>query len=210
MLFFSDSRNNPHHLALAVYRFPPDVVPRPEKHGNAHEDKPFFSTWASTKQLVKTECQTSGPKEAFYRVSDKVGGLLSSSCPGQLPRNERQMKYSRSTFKATHYNPADELYSVMFRAKQEDAQNMFVRDIKVLPEPALILSSDYQLDDLVRFATNPTDHCILTIDPTFSLGEFDVTPVTYWHLFSNLDVLASHWCVLGRSLYVAERLSLPI
>ena len=37
----------------------------------------------------------------------------------------------------------------MFQAKQEDASNSFVRDMKVLPEPAVIVASDYQLDDLV-------------------------------------------------------------
>lgn len=169
-------------MALVVYRFPPGVVPRPQKHGNAIEDRPFFPTWASTKQLVKTECQTCGPKETVHRVSDKVGGLVSSSCPGQLPRNERQVKYVRSASKATEYNPADELYSVMFKAKQEDSQSMFVQDVRVLPDPALVLANDYQLDDLVRFAANPLGHCVLTIDPTFSLGEFDVTPITYRHL----------------------------
>ena len=81
--------------------------------------------------------------------------------------------------KVSGCNPADELYSIMFKARQELIT--FVRDIKVLPEPAIILALDYQLDDLVRFATND-DHCVLTIDPTFSLGKFDVTPITYRHL----------------------------
>jgi len=80
------------------------------------------------------------------------------------------------------FNPADELYSVMFQAKQEDVSNSFVRDMKVLPEPAVILASDYQLDDLVRFGTNPIEYCVFTIDPTFSLGKFDVTPITYRNL----------------------------
>ena len=32
---------------------------------------------------------------------------------------------------------------------------------------------------MTLFASN---HCILTIDPLFSLGKFDVTPITYRHL----------------------------
>ncbi len=140
-------------------------------------------------QLIKSECHESGPKQAMHRISDKVGGLLSSSCPGQLPRNERQMKYAKSaSLKASECKPADELYSVMFQAKQEDATNTFVRDIKVLPEPAVVLGCDYQLDDLVRFGTSEVDHCVFTIDPTFSLGEFDVTPITYRNL-----LLESRW-----------------
>ena len=80
--------------------------------------------------------------------------MMSSSCPGQLPRNERQAKYSKLVSKCTDYNPADELYSVRFQAKQEDTTCAFIRDIKVLPDPAIVLASDYQLSDLLRFGTS--------------------------------------------------------
>ena len=176
--FIADASYNPHHLALIVYYFPSGILPLAQKHGNAKEDIPFFPTLASTRDLVKMECQDSGPKQVLHNVSSRIGGLLSSSCPGELPRNERQIKYEKKV-KVPGCNPADELYSIMFKARQELIT--FVRDIKVLPEPAIILALDYQLDDLVRFATND-DHCVLTIDPTFSLGKFDVTPITYRHL----------------------------
>ena len=52
------------------------------------------------------------------------------------------------------------MYLVMFQAKQEDVSNTFVRDMKVLPEPAVMLASDYQLNDLVRFGTNSTEHSV--------------------------------------------------
>ena len=171
-----DASYNPHHLALIVYHFPPNILPVAQKHGNAKSEIPFFPTSSST---IKSECLTSGPKQVVSNVFEKVGGLLSASYPGILPRNERQIKYAKHAAKSDEYNPADELYSVMFRAKQES--NAFVRDIKVLPEPVIVLASEYQLDDLVRFATCDTN-CVLTIDPTFSLGKFDVTPITYRHL----------------------------
>ena len=54
--------------------------------------------------------------------------------------------------------------------------------MKVLREPAVMLASDYQPDDLVWFGTNSTKHCVFTIDPTFSLWKFDVTPIMYRNL----------------------------
>ena len=153
--------NNPHHLALLVYHFPPGIIPKAQKHGNAKRDEPFYPSWVSTKELIKSECQASGPKQTVHRVSDQVGGLLSSSYPGQLSRNERQVKHAKSSLK--EFNPADELYLVMFQAKQEDISNSFVHDMKVLPEPAVMLSSDYQLNDLVRFGTNSSEHCVFTV-----------------------------------------------
>jgi len=66
--------------------------------------------------LIKSECSISGPKETINRVSNEIGGLLSSSYPGQLPRNERQIKHAKASVK--EYNPADQLYSLMFQVKQ--------------------------------------------------------------------------------------------
>lgn len=72
--------------------------------------------------------------------------------------NYLEVKHTKSVLK--ELNPADELYLVMFEAKQEEVSNTFVRDMKVLPEPAVMLASDYQLNDLVRFGTNSTKHCV--------------------------------------------------
>ena len=79
-------------------------------------------------------------------------------------------------------NPADDLYEVMFAAKQEEKGSKFIRAIKVIPDPALILATDKQISDLTRFCTDGENFCVMTVDPTFSLGDFDVTPVTYRNL----------------------------
>ena len=114
------------------------------------------------------------------KVSAQVRGILKATCSGQLPRNERQVMYlSKGKAKAGTVNPADELYQVMFQAKQEEKDSTFIRVLKVLPDPAIVLATDRQLHDLVCFCTDPGNFCGMTVDPTFSLGEFDVTPITY-------------------------------
>ena len=52
----------------------------------------------------------------------------------------------------------------------------------MLQKPAVVVCYDRHLDDLVRFCTNNDKFGILTIDPNFSLGDFDVTVITYRHL----------------------------
>ena len=191
--FFLDAQNNPHHLCMVVYYIPPGFTPKIASHGNSKDrTKEYHTTWASTREIIKSEPSCSGPKATVASVSTKVGGLLDTSCPGQLPRSERQVTYVRQkskclplSFPQSSWNPADELYTVMFQAKQEDSNQHFIRDMKVLPEPAIILATEQQLKDLLRFCTNPSQFGILTVDPTFSLGEFDVTPVTYRHLLLN-------------------------
>lgn len=86
----------------------------------------------------------------------------------------------------------------MFQAKQEDVSNSFLCDMKVFPEPAIILASDYQLDDLVQFGTNSAEHCVFTIDPIFSLGKFDVTPITYRNLLLECRKVVYLLFVLGQ------------
>ena len=45
----------------------------------------------------------------------------------------------------------------------------------------IVLASDQQLLDLERFCCD-SPFCVLTVDPTFSLDDCDVTPTTYRHL----------------------------
>lgn len=58
----------------------------------------------------------------------------------------------------------------------------FVRIVTASPEPMCILATNSQLKDLERSSTNCNSFSIISIDPTFSLGDFSVTCITYRHL----------------------------
>ena len=72
--------------------------------------------------------------------------------------------------------------TVMLQAHLENTDKKFARDIKAYPEPAILLASECQLHDVSRFCCDRFEYCVLTVDPTFSLGNFDVTLTTYRHL----------------------------
>ena len=116
---------------------------------------------------------------------------MEATYPGGLPRNELQI----SNFKrqvSTHVSDipkssgireeANELYTVMMKAHLEDKDVKFCRDIKAYPDLAIVLAAERQLSDITRFCCNPFEYSVLTVDPTFSLGKFDVIPTTYRHL----------------------------
>ena len=71
---------------------------------------------------------------------------------------------------------------VMEQCKLCESGDKFVRVVTASPEPMCVLATDQQLNDLVRFATNRRRFCILSIDPTFSLGDFSVTCIAYRNL----------------------------
>ena len=65
------------------------------------------------------------------------------------------------------------------------SENAFVRVVNAAPYPMMVLAFDWMLDDIVRFCTVPGNFSVLSVDPTFSLGSFDVTVTTYSHLMLN-------------------------
>ena len=160
-------------------------MPTISSHGNSKDKKPFFPTWPSTCDLIKSHC-SKGPKATLHQVSSEVEGLTDSAAPGELPRSEKQVTRIRSKEKSssstTNNHGVDELFVVMQRAHSQDPSSQFVRGIRTTPDPAIVVFTNNQLNDMIRFCTSAVEFCILTVDPTFSLGDFDVTPITYRHL----------------------------
>ena len=193
-----DSNGDLHHLCIASYRFPKGKIPQALPHGNSKSDVAFHPTWPSTMAKIKKEAKIHGPKDTVNNVSSSSGGMIKACGIGQLPRNEHQvsnMKYTKK--KASVVCDGDELFVAMTDCKSKDVTARFVRDVKAAPDPALVLANDQQLNDLVRFCTNAEEFSIVTVDPTFNLGEFDVTPITYQHLLLQTERSSNHPTFLG-------------
>ena len=190
---FIDAENRPHHLCLLEYHIPHGFIPKLASHGNAKENKPFHPTWPSTMGRIKAKCVEHGPKATVEHLSIEVGGLTGASAPGELPRNEKQVTNVRKEAKRKGCDcgptgEVDDLFVVMQRAYSEDPQTKFIRSIRASPDPAIVLAEDFQINDLERFCVSSAEFGILTVDPTFSLGEFDVTPITYHHLLLSTKI----------------------
>ena len=161
------------------------------------------------------------PKEAVYQATLMQGGEVEAKGMASLPRNRQQIANYRRVEKKRDDNV---LYSVMLECKLvQGTQDAFVRDVKAAPDPQCVLFFDWQIADMERFVTNTSEqHGILTIDPTYNLGQFYVTPTTYPHLmledittrknpslvlclsiggwtFPLSTILATPWLVLVRS-----------
>ena len=80
-----------------------------------------------------------------------------------LRMNEQQVSYVAMS----GTNCADELFIVMQRCKKEDESGQFIRDVRTAPEPAMILVTDAQLLDMVKFCTHEGEFCVVTIEPTW-------------------------------------------
>ena len=116
-------------------------------------------------------------------VIDEVGGLVNARSVGALPKSREQVSYYKSKAKSCSSSNTgkseDVLYSVMLQCKSSDASNAFVRAVVAAPEPMAVLCTDQQLDDMVRFLTNPADFSIMGVDPTFNFGDFNVSQSSF-------------------------------
>lgn len=119
------------------------------------------------------EVSKKGPKEVVASVSTQASGVVGAK--GQVSSLAMKRKVNVQEGKG------DSLYVMMQRAKVGDP---FVRDIKTSPDPAIVLANEVQLNDLVRFCAAPVglEIAMLIVDPTFCLGDFELTPITYRHL----------------------------
>ena len=61
----------------------------------------------------------------------------------------------------------------------------FVRAVVAALELMAVLCTDEQLDNMVRFPTNPAEFSIMGVDPTFNFGDFNANPIMYRNLLEH-------------------------
>ena len=167
---------------IVQYHFTGDeheVLVRP--HGNSKRSESYIRTMPSTLKELTEVASEKTPKPAVHSISSHRGDVIGASSAGSLPRNERQVKNIRRKIKGSS-GSLDPLHSVMMMCK--DTMKDFVRAVTGAPDYMVFLGLDRTLDNLVRFCSDSQSSIqpvVLTFDPTFSLGEFDVTVSTYKH-----------------------------
>ena len=80
----------------------------------------------------------------------------------------------------------DELAAIVEQSKlcKENGEEEIVLCVSLAPEPCIILATDAQMKELERCH----QHSVLSVDPTFELGNFYVTPIGFLHpLLKNRD-----------------------
>ena len=125
-----------------------------------------------------------------------------SSC--DLPQNRKQVYNLVSARKISEEKipslpssipSTDVLAEIMHMCKDTSASQAYVRSVEAAPEPMCVLATDQQLVDIERFATGDPSS-VISIDPTFNLGPFYVTRITYQNLLVTM-AKGNHPILLG-------------
>ena len=153
---------------------------------------------------MKESIQTKAPRKALREVENVVGGVVKAQSASDLPRDQKQVhnfKYAaQQSFTSTSSNSSlknDVLAHVMQMCKDTiGADTEFIRAVEAAPEPMCVLATNQQLVDIERFCTGEQSS-ILSVDPTFNLGPFSVTPMTYQNLLTETTRNRNHPILLG-------------
>jgi len=120
------------------------------------------------------------PKQTLSNCLKECGGILEARNLGSIPKSRSQVRYHQAKNKEKS-SESDSLFTVMLQCKSTDpnSDDAFVRSVVAAPEP---IATNRQLKDMVRFLTDPYQHTVMGIDPTFNFEEFNVTPIAFRYL----------------------------
>lgn len=196
-----DSQGQVQQLAFVQYafdRYEHTIDIRP--HGNSKGNKPFSRSKFSTISMLKKSVKTKQPLKALREVENIRGGIMNAKSGCDLPRNRKQvhnLKYASKSppCSSASISPTDVLAQVMQMCKDSSGCEAYVRSVEAAPEPMCVVTTDQQLFDIERFCTDESAS-VLSVDTTFNLGPFYVTPTTYHNLLVKTD-RGNHPIVLG-------------
>jgi len=122
------------------------------------------------------------PKNVVAMLHDEPGGILKANSASELPRNRRQVynSHHKSTT-SSDSGKADSIFELVQQCKVDNlpGARWFIRSVNFESGPCCVLASNHQLQNVVRFCTNPGAQSVFGIDPTFNLGKFYLTLTTF-------------------------------
>ena len=150
-------------------------------HGNRKPESsapPHVKTKESTKQCVVQNLseKKTNPKRALFKTIKDSGGVCGAESVSSLPRNVRQVKNIKHqlglTSSAASKGNNDPLMAVL--ELQKGSFSGFIREVACNDLPTVVLFTDQQVDDIVRFCCHKKPNLVseLAKDITFQLGTF--------------------------------------
>ena len=149
-------------------------------HGNRKEgqSRPFHPTAKSTLDKIHEGLSDSGSIGKVYRsVMGASWGPSRASNPSVLPRGRKQVSNVKFATSSAE-DPVNDL--LIYARHKEDSPILHHSDF---PTDTWVLGTEVMCSDISRFTTSENLSYPLSIDPTFNMGPFEVTPVVYKHLF---------------------------
>ena len=170
-------------------------------HGNSKDSssKLYIRTWASTKESVRNASELVQPRDSVHIVDD-LGGIAACSSVGQIPRGQQVKDLGKSARKKELKKHCLLIVckTILGFAFLEKARNRPRTGKQLSSDASLcVMTTERQPNNLKRFCCNPTEFRPFTVDLTFDIGKYNVTPITYQHLLLENNRDSKHPSFIG-------------
>lgn len=165
-------------------------------HGNSRKSSkaPFYPTAKSTLLAMKQHVSSNAPSQVYKMVSDQAGGSSRARTPGVLPRSRKQV-YDLQFKVGLNNDPVNDL--LVYARKKEESIVLRHED---MPTDLWVLGTKVMCNDLGWFTSSEKLSHPICVDPTFNMGQFEVTPVVYKQLFLNSKRTGNNPVFLGPTM----------
>lgn len=164
-------------------------------HGNAKAiRKPFYPSAKSLQEISKDKLRNEAPSKVYQFLHEVSGGPMKQHNAGNLPRSKHQLYDLKSRMKKAE-DPINEL---LIYAKHRDEE--IILHHSDLPADVWVLGDRIMCEELGKFTSSPLLTFPFSVDPTFSLGAFEVTPIVYKHMFLRSKITGEHPVFLGPAM----------
>ena len=164
-------------------------------HGNATSSfsKAFFPSKKSTLEAIRKGIQkkTSGTS-VYSSLIRNAGGADGARSVSDLPRSRHQIYNLKSRLTVGNADPVNDL--LVYARDKEDELVMNHTDF---PVDTWVLGTKVMQSNLVRYTTCEGFSLPFSVDPTFNMGQFEVTPIVYHNMILTSKRTNHHPVFLG-------------
>ena len=150
-----------------------------KSHGNckAASKTPYYPTKKSTMKEMKAALNSNEAPCVYNDMRRVEGGVCAARNPSDLPRSKNQIYQAKA--REVKNVSADDVQSLLKYARDDEDLVLHHSDF---PEDLWILGTKAMCSDVGRFTFSEMLSSPISVDPTFNIGKFEVTPVVYKNL----------------------------
>ena len=147
-----------------------------QKHGNSRSSnpRPFYPLKKSMLGSIKENVTKKGSQGVYDDLRKKAGGVFGASSVSELPRGKQQIYNAKSRMSSTVTQ--DDVEDLLKYARDKEDLILHHSDY---PEDLWVLGTSSMCSDLPKYTTSGILSYPFCVDPTFKMGQFEVTPIVY-------------------------------
>ena len=156
----------PHFIWCSRSQFQSSITWQQEKE----YQHPFYPIVKSIMEAIKVQLKEKPPSQPLKAVSGMARGPAGVKSAGELPRSLKQAYDVQANSK----RDLDLVEDLIVYARHKDEKAVLCHED--MPLDLWVLGTNTMCNDLVRFSSSGSLSHPINIDPTFNMGQYEVTP----------------------------------